>query len=229
MSDDPLDQINRFVIVLLALLVAFAALALILLAWGAPGGTIEWIEDFAGWLRDHNHNEAKLILTLGAIIVALVMLIVIIVEITPSPVKRLPVHSIDGGDITLTTAQIGERIDAEVARDEHVAACAASVTAHGKRAEIVLDLHVEPGANLARVADAACRRAETLATTEMGIELAKPPRARMHYRELRVREDQRPAPPQAQGAAAAQHPPTGWERPDQPTEARDERQSADAP
>ncbi len=227
MSDDPLDQTNRFVIVLLALLVAFAALALVLLAWGAPGGTIDWIEDFAGWLRDHNHNEAKLIFTLGAIIVALVMLTVIIVEVTPSPVKRLPVHSIDGGDITLTTAQIAERIEAEVVRDAHIAACTAIVIAHGKRAEIVLDLHVEPGANLARAADAACRRSETVVTGEMGIELAKAPRARMHYRELRLSQEQRPL--QAAAPPATQAPPTGWERPGQPPEARDERQSADAP
>ena len=55
MSDDPLDQINRFVISLVALLVLFAALLAVLLAWGAPGSTIARIEDFAGYLSDHNN------------------------------------------------------------------------------------------------------------------------------------------------------------------------------
>ena len=41
LSDEPLDQLNRFVIVVGALAIVFVALLVALLAWGAPDGTID--------------------------------------------------------------------------------------------------------------------------------------------------------------------------------------------
>jgi hypothetical protein len=202
MSDDLTDQVNRAVIAIVAMLVVFAALAFILVIWGASDGAIGRVEDFAGYLRDHDHRDAKLVATLGALVIALLMATVLILELTPSPVQRMRVREIKSGDATLTTAEIAGRLDEEVARIDHVAACESVVAARGNhRVEVVLDLQVRPGADLAATADAACGRAQELVEREMGIALAARPRARMHYRELRLKD----------GAPAA--PSTGWERP----------------
>ncbi len=221
MSDDPIDQVNRFLAVVAALLVIFAALLVVMLAWGAPGGTIDRIADLAGWLRDHNDRETKSVLTLVSAVLVLLMLMTIIVELTPSPTQKMRVRNVKSGEAAITTKQIAERINAEVREVEHIADCQAIVAARGKRVEVVLDLHVDAGADLSRTADEACRRAQVLVEQKLGIELAQPPRARLHYRELRLRGE--PQPPRTMD-------PTGWERPAaSPEGERDQRGQPDAP
>lgn len=206
MSDDPLDQINRFLISIAALAVMFGALAVVLLAWGATDGAIGRVEDFAGYLRDHDGQDAKIIVTLLALVLVLVLLALMIIELTPSPTQRMRVRNVSAGDVTLTTAQIAERIEDEARAVPHVADCRAVVAARGNRVEVVLDLNVDAGADLARTADEACRRVHLLVEEQMGIALVQRPRARLHYRELLLKEDGtlQTAPPR---------PSTGWERP----------------
>ena len=139
-------------------------------------------------------------ISLAAVVVVLLMLTIMLVELTPSPTQRMRVRNLKSGDATITTKQIAERIEDEVAATPHVASCKATVAARGGKAEVVLDLHVDAGADLAQTADEACRLAHTLVEERMGIALVQRPRARLHYRELRLSNgEQRPA--------------TGWERP----------------
>lgn len=221
MSDDPMDQVNRFAAVVVALLVIFAALLIVMLAWGAPDSAIDRIDSFAGWLRDHDGRDAKLILTLASAVLVLLMLMAIIVELTPSPTQKMRLRNVTSGEAAITTKQIAERINDEVRRAPHIAECNAIVAARGKRVEVVLELHVDAGADLARAADEACRRTQALVEQQLGIEMAQPPRARLHYRELRLRGEAGPQPDQQ---------PTGWERPaHMPEGERDERGQPNAP
>ena len=221
MSDDPINQINRFVITLVAMAIAFAALAIVLLAWGAPGGTIDHIGDLAGYLRRHNDRETKLIITLGAMVVVMAMLTVIVVELTPSPNRTMRVRNLTSGDAAITTTEIAQRVNADVLRVVHITECRSYVSARGRRVDVVLDLHVDAGTDLAQAADEACRRAHELIEQQLGIELASKPRARLHYRELRLGEERQPSAPRL--------PPTGWERPQGIEGDRDERGTADTP
>ena len=189
MSDDAADVVNRFVVVVLAMLVAFAAVLVVVLAWGAPDGTIGRISDFADWLRDHDGRDAKVIISLGALIILLLMLAALVLELTPSPTRVMRLRSVRAGDATITTKEIAERVKAEALEVPHVRECQAVVAARGRRVEAVLDLHVDPGANLADTADEACRRAQALIERTIGVELAQPPRARVHYRELHLRPE----------------------------------------
>ena len=206
MSDDPLDKLNRFIIVGVALAGMFIALLVVLLAWGASDESITRIVDFASYLRRHNDRESKVVVSLASAVVILLMLTAMIVELTPSPRQNMRVRNMKSGAAAITTAQIAERINAEVLQVPHIAECAAMVAARGKRVEVVLDLHVDAGADLARTADEACRRSHVLVEERLGIEMAAMPRARLHYRELRLR---------GEGAASAleRHGPSGRERP----------------
>lgn len=197
MSGSSEGEVNRFVVALLALLVIFGAAVIITLAWGAPDGTIARIADLAGWLRRHNDRDTKVIVTLASVVIVLAMLMTIIVELTPSPTQRMRVRRVKAGEATITTREIAERIDAELRQVEHIADCQAIVAAHGRQVEAVLDLHVDAGADLTRTADDACTRIRQLVEGQIGIELAAPPRARLHYRELRLRNDT----PQPEGPA----------------------------
>lgn len=224
MNDEPLDQVNRFVIVVAALGAIFVALLVVLLAWGAASNSIARLDDLAGWLRDHNDRETKVVITLVATVVVLAMLTAIIIELTPSPTQKMRVRGIKSGSGAITTTQIAERINTEVLYIEHIAGSNAIVAARGRRVEVVLDLQVDEGADLARAADAACRSAQALVEQQLGIELAQPPRARLRYRELRLRK-----PPGTPSGAARGQDATGWERPPVDAEGdRDQRRPADA-
>ena len=223
MSDSPLDQANRFIIVVAAMLVLFAAALVVMLAWAVPSDAIGWVEDFGGYLRDHETREAKVIVTLGALVVSLLMVTLIIVQLTPSPTQKMRLRDVKAGDATIKTTEIAARIDGAVRSVPHVANCASIVAARGKRVEVVLDLQVGAGADLAKTADDACRRAQEVVQHEIGIALAAPPRATLHYRELRLRDQ-----PKNASAAAPVSAQTGWERPgDEGT--HDERGNTDTP
>jgi hypothetical protein len=213
-NDDSLGELNRFIVVAGALVTIFVALLVALLAWGAPDETITRMADLAGYLRRHNDRETKIIISLAASVIVLLMLTAIIVELTPSPTQKMRVRSMKSGDAVITTSQIAERINAEVAQIPHIAQCAAIVGARGKKVDVVLDLHVGAGANLSQTADEACRRAHVLVEQQLGIEMAAMPRARLHYRELRL---------DGEAAATAAQRASGWERPAEPEGTIDQR------
>ena len=224
MNDSPLDQLNRFVVLLLAILAIFAALLVVLLAWSDPGGAIGRIEDFAAFLRDHETRSSKIVISLGGAVIVLLMVAAIVVEVTPPATRKMRLRNVHSGTAMLTTKQIAARVEQEVRAVPHITGCTAIVAARGKRIELVLDLHVDPAASLAETADDACRAAQQLIEQDMGIDLARPPRARMHYRELRLHDDERPA----LGGWAAR-PATGWEPPARDEEQRDQPRQPDRP
>ncbi|TAK59209.1 MAG: hypothetical protein EPO22_10420 [Dehalococcoidia bacterium] len=189
MSGDSEGALNRFFIVVLALFVVFAVAVVIMLAWGAPDRGIERVADLADWLSRHNDRETKVIVTLGGAVVVLAMAMAIIVELTPSPTQRMRIRNVKTGDATITTREIADRIDAEAQRVEHIAECQSIVAARGRRVEVVLDLHVDAGADLTRASNEACARVRQLVEGQIGVELATTTRARLHYRELRLRGD----------------------------------------
>jgi hypothetical protein len=198
-------QVNRFAIALVAMVVLFAALLVVALAWLEPDGSIARLQQGVDFLDNHRDRDGRIILTLISVVVILLMLTVLIVQLAPTSSGRISVRNMKSGSANITTAEIASAIDAGVATIAHVAACEASVTRRGKKVDVVLDLHVDPGADLAHTADEACRHAHVLVEQELGIELAAMPRARLHYRELRLGLDD-----------ASQR--TGWERP--PSEER---------
>lgn len=215
MGERSFDQLNRSVIVVTALAVIFVALLAVLLAWAAPDETIRRIAAFSGYLSRHNDRETKAIISLTAAVIVLLMLTVIIIELTPSPVQKIRVASMKSGEAAITTSEIAARINAEVGSVPHVAECTARVAAHGKKIGVVLDLYLDAGANLAETADEACRRAHLLVERQLGIEMAAIARARLHYRELRLGS-------QAANAASTRES-SGWERPREPEGTFDER------
>ena len=196
-------------------------IVIVLFTWGAPGGSIDHISGLAGFLRRHNDRETKIIVSLAAAVVVMFALTVIVLEITPAADQRIRVRNITSGEAAITTSQMAERIDAEVSALPDIAGCTSTVIRRGKRVEVILDLYVSPGADLAQTADGACRVAQTLVEERLGIELAARPRARLHYRDLRLGKE---------SAAAVG---SGWERPSgvpaSVEEDRDHRGTADAP
>lgn len=181
-----MDAVNRVVIVIGALLLVFVAFAIIVFVWGAPDASIGRLQEFADWLDEHQSTGAKLIATLSALVVALLAAAVIVLELSPASTTTVRVASGDRGVATISTEAIAERVQREVEQTPHVVASSARVIGRRRAVEVELDLDVDAYANLRETAMDACERARAVVQDVMGVALAAPPRARLHYRELRV-------------------------------------------
>jgi flagellar basal body-associated protein FliL len=178
---------NRLIIVLGALVVIFAVAVVILFTWATASESVERLGDFVQFLDDHaEDNGSRIILTLGGIVVALLALVVVIAELTPSRAERVPVRDVRAGDALLSTDAIAQRLQQEVSVVPHVTQTKATVAARGKGVEVDLELHVDPDTNLALTSEEACRAVENLLTNRLSVEMARPPRLNIRYSELRL-------------------------------------------
>jgi hypothetical protein len=184
-----MDLTNRILIVGAAVLWIFLVLLVILLAWGAPDQSIERLFDLAEYLEDNNNNTTKLIITFGGLILAGLGLLVIVYEMMPPETASLQVTSVGSGDARITTEEIALRLEDEIRALPQVNQVQAVVTGRGKKAEVSLDLHVRPEADLSATTEEACRVARQLVEGRMGVELNQPPKAQLHYRELQITRD----------------------------------------
>lgn len=208
-----MDTGNRVAIVLAALVVMFFALLVAMLAWGAPEGSVGRLQDFVTFLTDHQDEDlAKLVTSLGAAVVVLLGLLVVILELSPPTTPGVRITAVRSGDATITSDAIAERIQQEVLTVEHITAAKVQVAGRRQRVEVDLDLHVDPEASLATAADAACSRTRELVEGRMSIPLVRPPRARLHYRELRIGRAAAGSDEQ-QAVTAEETVRTAWERP----------------
>jgi hypothetical protein len=204
-----MNMINRFALVLLCLVLIVGGAAVIALAWAAPQDSIDWLADATAWLDDHNTDGTKAFITVAAAVVGLTALVGLVMELFPQNRGEVKVTGLQVGDAVLTTAAIGQRIEEAVNQVPNVSDVRATVRAKRKGVIVGLDLHVDPDANLAAVTDAACEAARDVLTNKVHVELLTPPRARLHYRELRLKGRQvRPAPtaPSLEPAAATATP-----------------------
>jgi hypothetical protein len=215
-----MDVTNRVLIIGAALLWIFVIFVVILLAWGAPDDSIIRIQDLGGYLEDHNNTAAKMIITLGGLIFALLALMIIIIELAPPESGQLAVTKVGSGEARIGTDEIALRLEEELRQVPQLMQVQAAVIGRGSKAEVKLDLHVAPQADLALVAEEACHRAQQLVEGRMGVALTGQPKAELHYRELQVTRDEAPPAPASTIAEASavtapggqQSSYTGWER-----------------
>ena len=219
------DLTNRILTVGVALLSIFLIFLVILLAWGAPDESIDWVFDLANYLEDHNNTEAKLIITFGGVILMLLATLLIIFEVVPPESNALNVAKAGSGDVQISTEEAVRRLEEELQLLPQVSQARATILGRGKKAEVQLSLHVTSDADLAATADEASQRARALMEDRMGLELARPPQTEIQYRELRVGQrveaapgaaTATPEPPPATSPPAAASPPVAAE-PSPPT------------
>jgi hypothetical protein len=186
-----MDQTNRLLIVSAALIWIFLVLLVVLLAWGAPDGSINKLSDFTGYLDKHNDTPARLIITFAGLILALLGSILVVYEIAPQDGGNVRVDKVGGGDVRIGTDEVSQRLEEELRSLPKLLGVQAIVVPRGNKAEVRLDLYVSSDSDLAVISEEACRRARELVGGKMGIALDCDPRAQVHYRELLVA---RPAP-----------------------------------
>jgi hypothetical protein len=178
---------NRIVVVLLFITLAAGAIAAAVLAWTIPNKTINWLADAVQWLDDHDGDTEKAILTAGAVITALVSLAVLVLELMPRRRSDVRVSNVQGGQASLSTAAVAQRLEETMRQVPNVLDAKSYVTARRRGIDVEMDLDVDPDANLAEVTSAAATAARDLLGNRMHVALLSDPKARLHYRELRLR------------------------------------------
>ncbi len=200
------DLTNRIMAVAFAFFFMFAIFLIILLVWTSPEESITRIRDLANYLDDHNNTEAKLIITFGGVILILLATLLVIFELVSPESSTLVVQQVGSGKAEISTDEVVLRVEEELRAVPQIDQVQATIVGRGKKAEVSLSLHVAPDANLATTVDVACQRTTELLEGQMGIALAKPPSADVHYRELRV-GGQQPASTQTAAPSSASPPP----------------------
>jgi hypothetical protein len=207
-----MDTANRLGIVIAALLLIFVMAVIILLTWLAAPETVDRLGDFVQYLDNHTETGAKLLLTLGLLVLVLLALTLIIAELAPAQAARVQILDVRGGTAVLSTDDIAQRVKEEVEVLPHVLQAKATVQARGKGVEVEMELHVDPESNLADTSDQACRVVQTMLSDKMSVALQRPPRVQVRYEELRLARgggESGAAPPasETEGSAGGHVPP----------------------
>ncbi len=181
-----MNVFNRGLAVFVALLLMAAAVALVALAWSQSQDSISSLGDAVDWLSRNDKDLQKVVLTAACAVVGFLALLLLMVELMPRAGPEVKVTDVKVGDATLSTAAIGQRVEEAVREVPHVASVRAFIRSKRKGVQVTLDLHVDPDANLAAVSDEACQAARDVLTDKVHVAMVELPRARLHYRELRL-------------------------------------------
>src|SRR5690606_16513958 len=152
----------------------------------------------------NNQDFEKSLLTIAGVAIALLCLLLIFLELKPRYGPDVRGTDLEDGNAVLSSASVAQRVEEAVREVEHVSDAKAIVRARRKGVEVFLDLHVDPDANLAEVTNAACAAAQEMLTERVHVALTRPPRARLHYTELRLAPARPAAEPATDGSPAAE-------------------------
>ncbi len=172
---------NRVAVILLAALLLGLMVVVILAAWTADDQVIERLQDFTGYLEDHTDNQSKMIISLGALFVALVAVIVIIIELLPLPVSDIRLMENGKVKTVISGASVREQIVHDLMAMPEVKEAEAEVYGGKNGMEVVVDLFLSQDANILDTTDTARGVVQEVAQNRIGVPLLAPPVIKVHF------------------------------------------------
>ncbi len=124
-----------------------------------------------------------LLITFAAMIIALLGLTVIILEVMPDSAGSVKVAKIAVGDARIGTDEIAHQLETELRSVPRLRNLEVRVASRGSRADVHLDLLVDSEADVVETASIVIQRAREIVEGRMGIQLERPPRAEVHFRD----------------------------------------------
>src|SRR5919106_4128595 len=109
-----MNVFNRIVLIFLCLALMAGSIAVIALAWEAPNGSIDALQDAVTWLEDNNQDSEKTILTAIAGAVAFVAFVLLLLELIPRSSDQVRANDLQMGAVMLPTSAISQRVEAAV-------------------------------------------------------------------------------------------------------------------
>lgn len=176
-----MNETNRTVIVLVAAMMIVVMAIVVFVTWAADDRVVDRLGDMVEYMDAHRDNAGRLIVTLAALIVAVLSLLVIILEFAPEDEeKELRVQQ--AGATTIVPAQaLRLRLEEALTALPEVTASRVRVNTRDKGIAASLDLTVTPGANVGVLTQDAIRVVVDTVQTDLGLPVAGVPTVRVVF------------------------------------------------
>ena len=176
-----MNDANRTAIVFTAAAWIVLMAIVIFLAWAAPGDAIEALGDVVQELDESNDTAGRLVITLGALALAVFGLLVIILELAPEDEER-ELRVKQAGSTTIVPAQaLRQRVEEAIGALPEVTTVKARVWTQDNGIATNLDLGLVSRANIANVTQEASRLVVDIIQTELGLPVAGLPQVRIAF------------------------------------------------
>lgn len=176
-----MNETNRTAIVLLAALWIVLMAVAIFLTWAAPGDIIEALGDLVQDMDKNNDTAGRLIVTLGALALAVLGLLVIVLELAPEDEER-ELRVRQAGSTTIVPARaLKSRLEEALTLLPDVNGARARVYTKDNGIATNLDLGLKPRSSVAHVTQEASRIVVDIIQTELGLPVAGLPNVRVSF------------------------------------------------
>lgn len=176
-----MNETNRSIIVLAAGLGIMLMAIVIFLTWSANTEVIDALFDTVEYLKDRNDDAGRLIITLGALILAVLATLVIILELAPEDEeKELKIRQ--AGATTIVPAQaLRDRLEEALTALPDVTAARARVSSKDDGVAAMLDVTVTPTANIGHVTQESTRVVVDAIQQDLGLPVKGVPTVRVSF------------------------------------------------
>jgi hypothetical protein len=176
-----MNETNRTIIVLVSGLWIMLMAIAIFFTWSANTDVIDGFFDAAQYLEDHNDDAGRLIVTLGALILAVLATLIIILELAPEDEeKELKVRQA-GATTIVPAAALRERLEQALLALPDVTAARARVSTKDDGVAAELDVTVTPSANVAYVSQESTRVVVDAIQQDLGLPVKGVPVVRVAF------------------------------------------------
>ncbi|HEY5639323.1 MAG TPA: hypothetical protein VIW01_04675 [Dehalococcoidia bacterium] len=199
-----MNELNRYLVVLLAATCVVAMAVVTFLTWAAPTESIDALADVVEFLDDNDGTAGKIVVTLGALALAVLSVLWIVIELAPEDeVKELRIEQ--AGATTIIPADaLRLRLEESLLGLSGVTAARSKVWPRDKGVAVAIDLTVVQAANVGDVTQRAVRAVVDTLHEDLGLPVSGTPDVRIAFGGSRSGE---------RGAATIATPPPVAEQP----------------
>lgn len=188
-----MNEANRLLIVFVSAAAIVTMAVLIFVTWAAPDEAIDRVGDFAEFLSDNNTTAAQALVTLAALVVAVIGLLLIIVELAPDDEPRELRVEQAGATTIIPADALRMRLEEALLTLPDVTAARSRVWSRNKGIAANLELAVAPHANVATVTQEAARIVIDTVQTDLGLPVVGVPSVKIAFAGSRPGMSQRAA------------------------------------
>ncbi|HEY5639794.1 MAG TPA: hypothetical protein VIW01_07055 [Dehalococcoidia bacterium] len=172
---------NRYLIVLCAAAWIVAMAVVVFLTWAAPTESIDALVDAVQFLDDNDGTAGKLVVTLGALAIAVLALLWIVVELAPDDeVKELRIEQ--AGATTIIPADaLRLRLEESLLGLGGVTSAHSRVRPRDKGVAVAIDLTVVQTANVGEITQQAVRAVVDTLHEDLGLPVSGTPDVRIAF------------------------------------------------
>ena len=176
-----MNELNRYLVVVFAAASVVAMAVVIFLTWAAPTETIDALADIVQFMDDSDGTAGKLVITLGALALAVLALLWIVVELAPDDeVKELRLEQ--AGATTIVPADaLRLRLEESLLGLPGVTAARAKVWPRDKGVAVGLELTVVHTVNVGDITQQAVRAVVDTLHEDLGLPVSGTPDVRVAF------------------------------------------------